>query len=111
MLAGGLMFSCTKTQTDNYVPDVTDNEFVPIDLPEETRSFVRGGNAFAIKLLQQVEEQKAGESFLISPLSIHMLKAASPASMKVYVVVFFVIFRYGFLRLQRQPEKFLHAVL
>ncbi len=72
MLAGGLLLSCAKTPMDDHALEVTDNEFVPIELPVETRSFVDGGNAFAFKLLQQVEARKEGENFMISPLSVSM---------------------------------------
>ena len=72
MLAGGLLLSCTELPpTDDPIPEVTDNELVPIELPAATRGFVSGGNDFSFRLLQQVEKGTE-DSFLISPLSLSM---------------------------------------
>ena len=73
MLAGGLLLSCTELPpTDDPIPEVTDNELVPIELPAATRGFVSGGNDFSFRLLQQVEKGTE-DSFLISSATFSSL--------------------------------------
>ena len=62
------IFSCTK----EYPIDITNNEFVPIELTPTTRSFVEGGNNFAFKLTEQVAIQDVG-NFMISPLGVNLM--------------------------------------